>query len=168
MGGSGSGSIKKKYATREEYAEANRENAKKRYHRLRAEKLEGKHPKTTVYQKRVLEKYHKDEERIGHLRETSRGFRVDEDPKEYLKEVREKNKKVFDEIMGDEERWRDIFKFRDDLPIRTKVDGRRKHHLSDEEIKEKTQKLEREFNLVEDRKPKGYSSFKPINEENND
>lgn len=166
MGGVGSGSIKKKYATREEYAAANRENSKKRYHRLRAEKLEGKHPKTRVYQKKQLEKYHNDEERIGHLRETSRGFKVDEDPKEYLKEIREKNKKVFDDIMSDDERWRSIFKFRDDLPNRTKVDGRRKHHLSDEEIKEKREKLEREFNLVEDRRPSQSTYKKTTDEEN--
>lgn len=149
-----------KYATREEYYEANRLKSKERYHRLQAEKR-AKHPNAEKYKKNVKEKYHEDEKRIGERRESARTFKVDEDPKEYLQKVREKNRNMFDEILNDEKRWKEIFRDRDDVSKsqqnkqkynRTTIDGK--------ELTQRLRKLEEEFNLLEDKKGYEGSTYK--------
>jgi hypothetical protein len=174
MGGSGSGrpaSGKKDNSrlTESEKIERNRVRARERWQRLRNEKEAG--VDLSGYEKYKLGykvRYHSDEERLGHLREAGKGFSTEEDPMEWMKAMREKNKKRLDDILNDEEAMERIFSDRNDISDLQRAAQRQKTYLSAKEIKEIEAKLNKEFNLVEDRKPNTYSTFKPINEEKND
>jgi len=171
MGGTGSGrpaSGKKERGrlTLEEKIERNRVRARERWQRLKIQTesepdLKGQ----TLYKLHYRQRYHEDEERLGHLREDGKSFRVDEDPTQWMKEMREKNKKRLDDILNDTEAMERIFSDREDLSQIQKAAQKEKKYLSAKEIKDIETKLNKEFNLVEDRKPNTYSTFKPINEE---
>jgi hypothetical protein len=170
MGGVGSGrpaSGKKNLSrlTLEEKIERNRVRARERWQRLRDEKENG--VPLSGYQKYKLYyrvKYHSDEERLGYLREDGKAIRHDEDPIQWMKYIREKNKSRLDEILNDEEAIQRIFSDREDISDLQKAAQRQKTYLSAKEIKELERKLNEEFNIVEDRRP-GQSTYKPINEE---
>ena len=169
MGGSGSG---RKPAgvrgrlTLEEKVEKNRVRARERWQRLRDETNDGKD--LSGYQKYKLSykvKYHTDEERLGYLRESSLKFALNEDPKDFLIYIREKNRNRLDEILNDVEALERIFSDRDDISDLQRDAQRHKNYYSAKEIKEMERKLEEEFNLVEDRKTNTYSTFKPVTDE---
>jgi hypothetical protein len=171
MGGVGSGrpcsgKRDKSRLTLEEKIERNRVRARERWERLRTQKesepdLKGQ----TLYKLHYRERYHLDEERLGHLREDGKGFRVDEDPTQWMKEIREKNKRRLDDILNDAEAMERIFSDRDDIPALQKAAQREKRYFSEKEIREMERKLNEEFNLVEDRRGIQQSSYKPLNEE---
>ena len=172
MGGLGSGrpaSGKKDNSrlTLEEKVERNRVRARERWKRLRDEKEAG--VDLSGYDKYKLHykvKYHSDEERLGYLREDGKGFKVNEDPKEWMVYIREKNKTRLEQILNDTEAMERIFSDRDDISQLQKSAQRQKNYLSAKEIKEIEEKLNREFNLVEDRRPIQQSSYKPLTEDN--
>jgi len=170
MGGTGSGrpaSGKKERGrlTLEEKIERNRVRARERWQRLRTQTesepdLKGQ----SLYKLHYRQRYHEDEERLGHLREDGKGFRVDEDSTQWMKEMREKNKKRLDDILNDTEAMERIFSDREDLSQIQKAAQKEKKYLSAKEIKEIEEKLNREFNLVEDRRP-NQSTYKKTNNE---
>ena len=172
MGGLGSGrpaaGLKdKRRLTNEERIERNRVRARERWQRLRDERekqpeLKGK----TKYNLYYREKYNKDEERIGHLRQPGKTFKIEEDPIELIKEIKETNKRRLDEILNDPKAMERIFSDRDDIPFLQKQTQRRKTYYTAKEIKEMERKLNEEFNLVEDRKQQ--STFKPKTDDNNE
>jgi hypothetical protein len=102
---------------------------------------------------------------LGYLREDGKPFKVNEDPKEWMKYIREKNKQRLDEILNDSEAMERIFSDRDDISQLQKSAQRQKNYLSAKEIAEIERKLNEEFNLVEDRRGIQQSSYKPVNEE---
>jgi hypothetical protein len=171
MGGLGSGrpaSGKKDNSrlTLEEKIERNRVRARERWQRLRDETEDGK--TLTGYAKYKLGyklRYHDDEERLGFLREDGKALKHNEDPIEWMKYIREKNKSRLDEIFADPEAMERIFADRNDISDIQKAAQRQKNYYSAKEIKEMEAKLNKEFNLVEDRRTNTYSTFKPINEE---
>jgi hypothetical protein len=171
MGGTGSGrpaSGKKDLSrlTLEEKVERNRVRARERWQRLRDEKEAG--VDLSGYEKYKLGykvRYHSDEERLGHLREDGKPFKVNEDPIQWMKEIREKNKKRLDDILNDAEAMERIFSDRNDISDLQRAAQRQKNYLSAKEIKEIEEKLNKEFNLVEDRRGNQQSTYKPINEE---
>ena len=171
MGGLGSGrpaSGKKdnQRLTVDERIQRNRVRARERWQKLRDEKENGEN--LSGYQKYKQQyrlSYHLSEERLGYLRENGRSFSVEEDPIEWMKYIREKNKQRLDEILNDAEAMERIFADRDDISEIQKQAQKQKNYISQKEIKEIERKLEEEFNIVEDRKPNTYSTFKPINEE---
>jgi len=174
MGGPGSGRPVGKnrapkadlsHLTKEEKAERNRQYGRDRWERLRKEKEENS--ELTGYQKYKINykiKYHDDEERIGHLREEGRVFKVDEDPAEFLIYVREKNRRVLDEILNNPEMMEYIFADRNDLSEIQRNAQRQKNYYTAKEIAEKERKLNEEFNIVEDRRPT-QSTYKKTNED---
>jgi hypothetical protein len=172
MGGSGSGrpaSGKKDLSrlTLEEKVERNRVRARERWQRLRNEKEAG--VDLSGYQKYKLHykvKYHTDEERLGYLREDGKVFKVNEDPQQFMVYIREKNKKRLDEILNDVEAMERIFSDRNDISDLQKAAQRQKTYLSAKEIKEIEAKLNKEFNLVEDRRVIQQSSYKPTTNDN--
>jgi hypothetical protein len=159
MGGTGSGrpasgKRNNERLTLEEKIERNRVRARERWHRLKEQKetetdLSGQ----TLYKLHYREKYHKDEERLGYLREDGKGFKVNEDPKQFMVYIREKNRKRLDDILNDAEAVERIFSDRDDISDLQKAAQRQKTYLSSKEIAEIEAKLNKEFNLVEDRRP---------------
>jgi hypothetical protein len=159
MGGTGSGrpasgKRSNERLTLEEKIERNRVRARERWHRLKEQKenqtdLTGQ----SLYKLHYREKYHNDESRLGHLREDGKPFKVNEDPKEWMKYIREKNKQRLDEILNDSEAMERIFSDRDDISQLQKSAQRQKNYLSAKEIAEIEAKLNKEFNLVEDRRP---------------
>ena len=171
MGGTGSGrpaSGKKNMArlTLEEKIERNRVRARERWQRLRDETEDGK--TLTGYAKYKLGyklRYHDDEERLGYLRESGKSFRVDEDPIQWMKQIREKNVKRLDEIFADPEAMERIFADRNDISDVQKAAQRQKNYYSAKEIAEMERKLNEEFNIVEDRRP-SQSTYKQTTEEN--
>jgi hypothetical protein len=173
MGGVGSGrpasgKKDKSRLTLEEKIERNRVRARERWQRLRDEKEQGKD--LSGYQKYKLYykvKYHDDEERLGYLREDGKVFKVNEDPQKFMVYIREKNRQRLDEILNDPEAMERIFSDRDDISDLQKAAQRQKTYMSEKEIKEIEKRLQEEFNIVEDRRPNTYSTFKPINEETN-
>jgi hypothetical protein len=170
MGGQGSGrpASGKKNMTRltlEEKIERNRVRARERWQRLRDEKEAG--VDLSGYQKYKLGyklRYHDDESRLGYLREDGKGLKHNEDPAEWMRYIREKNKTRLDEILNDTEAMERIFSDREDLSQLQKIAQRQKKYMSDKEIKEKLKQLEEEFGLVEDRRP-SQSTYKQTNEE---
>jgi hypothetical protein len=153
-----------RHLTKEEKEERNRQYGRDRWERLRKEKEENSElTGYQLYKENYKIKYADDEKRIGHLREEGRVFKVDEDPAEFLIYVREKNKRILDEILNDEEKMKYIFSDRDDIPEAQKNLQRHRNHYTAKEIKEMERKLNEEFNLLEDRKTQ--STYKPINEE---
>ena len=170
MGGSGSGrpasgKKDKQRLTLEEKVERNRVRARERWQRLRDEKENG--VQLSGYQKYKQQyrlTYHVAEERLGHLRESGKTFRVDEDPIQWMKEIREKNKKRLDDILNDTEAMERIFKDRDDISEIQKNAQRQKKYMSEKEIKEIEKRLQEEFNIVEDRRP-SQSTYKKTNED---
>jgi len=153
-----------RHLTKEEKIERNRKYARERFERLKQEKEENSD--LNLYQRYKINykmKYADDEKRIGHLREEGRVFKVDEDPAEFLIYVREKNRRVLDEILNDTERMEYIFSDRNDLSQIQKNAQRQKHYYTAKEIAEKERKLNEEFNTVEDRRP-GQSTYKKTNE----
>jgi hypothetical protein len=167
MGGTGSGRKAKGVSSRltlEEKIERNRERARERWRRLNAEKEEGTN--LTGYRKyklAVKEKYHTDEERLGYLREDGKVFKVHEDPIQWMKYIREKNRNRLDEILNDSEAMERIFADRDDIPDLQKQQQRQKKYMSEKEIKEIETQLNEEFGLVEDRRP-SQSTYKKTEE----
>ncbi len=171
MGGTGSGrpaSGKKERIrlTLDEKIERNRVRARERWQRLKIQTesepdLKGQ----SLYKLHYRQKYHEDEERLGHLKEDGKPFKVDEDPIEWMKGIREQNRKRLDDILNDTEAMERIFSDREDLSQVQKAAQREKAYLSAKEIKEIEEKLNREFNLVEDRRGNQQSTYKPINEE---
>jgi len=171
MGGTGSGrpaSGKKDRGrlTLDEKIERNRVRARERWQRLKIQTesepdLKGQ----SLYKLHYRQKYHEDEERLGHLKEDGKPFKVDEDPIEWMKGIREQNRKRLDDILNDTEAMERIFSDREDLSQVQKAAQREKAYLSAKEIKEIEEKLNREFNLVEDRRGNQQSTYKPINEE---
>jgi hypothetical protein len=169
MGGPGSGRPVGKnrapkadlsHLTKEEKAERNRQYGRDRWERLRQEKEENS--ELTGYQKYKINykiKYADDEARIGHLREEGRVFKVNEDPAEFLIYVREKNRRVLDEILNNPEMMEYIFADRNDLSEIQRNAQRQKNYYTAKEIAEKERKLNEEFNLIEDRRP-GQSTYK--------
>ena len=169
MGGPGSGRPVGKnrapkadlsHLTKEEKAERNRQYGRDRWERLRQEKEENS--ELTGYQKYKINykiKYADDEARIGHLREEGRVFKVHEDPAEFLVYVREKNRRVLDEILNNPEMMEYIFADRNDLSEIQRNAQRQKNYYTAKEIAEKERKLNEEFNLIEDRRP-GQSTYK--------
>ena len=175
MGGTGSGRPANgkirapkedlRHLTKEEKIERNRKYARERFERLKQEKEENS--ELNLYQKykeNYKIKYADDEKRIGHLREEGRVFKVDEDPAEFLIYVREKNRRVLDEILNDAERMEYIFADRNDLSEIQRNAQRQKHYYTAKEIAEKERKLNEEFNTVEDRRPT-QSTYKKTNED---
>jgi len=155
-----------RHLTKEEKEERNRQYGRERWERLRKEKEENS--ELNLYQKykeNYKIKYADDEKRIGHLREEGRVFKVDEDPAEFLIYVREKNRRVLDEILNDAERMEYIFSDRNDLSQIQKNAQRQKHYYTAKEIAEKERKLNEEFNTVEDRRPT-QSTYKKTTEDN--
>ena len=175
MGGPGSGrpvgknrapKADLRHLSKEEKLERNRQYGRDRWERLRQEKEENS--ELSGYQKYKINyklKYHDDEERIGHLREEGRVFKVHEDPAEFLIYVREKNKKRLDEILNDSEMMKYIFSDRDDIPEAQKNLQRQRSHYTAKEIKEMERKLNEEFNIVEDRRYQ-QSTYKKTTEDN--
>jgi|LakMenEpi03Aug12_release.lakeMendotaPanAssembly.Ray.scaffolds.fasta_scaffold105239_2 hypothetical protein len=170
MGGSGSGrpaSGKRstERLTLDEKIERNRVRARERWQRLRNEKEAG--VDLSGYDKYKLHykvKYHTDEERLGYLREDGKGFKVNEDPKQWMKYIREKNRQRLDDILNDSEAMERIFSDRDDISQLQKSAQRQKKYLTSKEIAEKERKLNEEFNLIEDRRP-NQSTYKKTNNE---
>jgi hypothetical protein len=170
MGGSGSGrpaSGKKDNSrlTLEEKVERNRVRARERWQRLRDEKESGKD--LSGYQKYKLYykvKYHDDEERLGYLREAGKGFGINEDPNEWMKYIRNKNRERLDIILNDVELMERVFSDRDDISDLQRAAQRQKKYYSEKEIREMERKLNEEFGLVEDRRP-GQSTYKKTNED---
>lgn len=174
MGGPGSGRPVGKnrapkadlsHLTKEEKAERNRQYGRDRWERLRKEKEENS--ELTGYQKYKINykiKYADDEARIGHLREEGRVFKVNEDPAEFLIYVREKNRRVLDEILNNPEMMEYIFADRNDLSEIQRNAQRQKNYYTAKEIAEKERKLNEEFNIVEDRRPT-QSTYKKTNED---
>jgi hypothetical protein len=168
MGGNGSGRKPtggRNRLTLEEKVERNRVRARERWQRLKEEKEQS--GDLTGYEKYKLSykvKYHNDEERLGYLRESSLKFRLHEDPYEFLKYVREKNRKRLDEILNDSEAMERIFSDRDDISELQRNAQRQKKYMSEKEIKEKQKKLEEEFGIVEDRRP-SQSTYKKTEED---
>jgi hypothetical protein len=170
MGGVGSGrpcsgKRDKSRLTLEEKIERNRVRARDRWNRLKEQKesqpdLKGQ----TLYKLHYREKYHLNEERLGHLREDGKAFRVDEDPIEWMKRIKEQNKRRLDEIFADPEAMERIFSDRDDIPTLQRAAQREKRYLSAKEIAEIERKLNEEFNIVEDRRPT-QSTYKKSEEE---
>jgi len=166
MGGLGSGrpASGKKDMTRltiDEKIERNRLRARERWQRLRDEKEAG--VDLSGYQKYKLHykvKYHNDEERLGYLREDGKRFKVNEDPEEWMKYIREKNRIRLDEILNDTEAMERIFSDRDDISVLQQQAQRQKKYLSAKEIKEIENRLNEEFNLVEDRRGNQQSTYK--------
>jgi hypothetical protein len=169
MGGTGSGrkpTGSKTKLTFEEKVERNRVRARERWQRLRDETEGGKN--LSGYAKYKLGyklRYHNDEERLGFLREDGKALKHNEDPEEWMKYIREKNKSRLDEILNDVETMERIFSDRDDISDLQKAAQRHKNYFSAKEIAEMERKLNEEFNLVEDRRGNKYSTFKPISEE---
>ena len=97
-------------------------------------------------------------------RESSLKFALNEDPYEFLKYVREKNRTRLDEILNDPEAIERIFSDRDDISELQRNAQRQKKYYSEKEIKEMERKLNEEFGLVEDRRP-GQSTYKKTNED---
>ena len=171
MGGYGSGrpASGKKDMTRltlEEKIERNRVRARERWTRLKTQTesepdLKGQ----TLYKLHYRQRYHEDEERLGYLREDGKGFRVDENPIEWMKKIREQNKSRLDEILNDDETMQRIFADRNDISDLQRAAQREKKYFSEKEIKEMERRLNEEFNLVEDRRGIKQSSYKPVNEE---
>jgi hypothetical protein len=170
MGGTGSGrpaSGKRstERLTLAEKVERNRVRARERWQRLRDEKEAG--VDLSGYDKYKLHykvKYHSDEERLGYLREDGKPFKVNEDPIEWMRYIREKNKTRLEQILNDTEAMERIFSDRDDISQLQKSAQRQKNYLSAKEIAEKERKLNEEFNTVEDRRP-GQSTYKKTNED---
>jgi len=170
MGGVGSGrpcsgKRDKSRLTLEEKIERNRVRARDRWNRLKEQKesepdLKGQ----TLYKLHYRQRYHEDEERLGHLREDGKGFRVDEDPIEWMKGIREQNRKRLDDIFNDTEAMERIFSDRDDIPTLQRAAQREKRYLSAKEIAEIERKLNEEFNIVEDRRGT-QSTYKKSEEE---
>jgi hypothetical protein len=170
MGGQGSGrpAKGKKDMTRltlEEKIERNRVRARERWQRLKEQKeseteLRGQ----SLYKLHYREKYHQNEERLGYLREDGKVFKVHENPIEWMKYIREKNKNRLDEILNDSEAMERIFSDRDDIPQLQKSAQRQKTYLTAKEIAEIERKLNEEFNLIEDRRP-NQSTYKKTNNE---
>jgi hypothetical protein len=158
MGGLGSGrpasgKKDKSRLTLEEKIERNRVRARERWQRLRTQKeteidLSGQ----SLYKLHYREKYHTDEERLGHLREDGKVFKVNEDPQQFMVYIREKNRKRLDEILNDAEAIERIFSDRDDISDLQKAAQRKKSYMSDKEIREIEKRLQEEFNIVEDRR----------------
>jgi hypothetical protein len=169
MGGQGSGrkpTGQGSKLTVEQKIEKNRVRARERWQRLRVKKEEGGELKgMELYKLHYREQYHKNEERLGHLRESSKGFRVDEDPIEWIKYIKEKNKSRLDAILNDAEAMERIFKDRDDITELQRNAQRQKKYMSEKEIKDIEKKLNEEFNLVEDRRTP--STYKPTTDDNN-
>jgi hypothetical protein len=173
MGGSGSGRPANgirapkedlRHLTKEEKEERNRQYSRDRFDRLRQEKAANSELNGyQLYKLNYKMKYHDDEKRIGHLREEGRVFKVDEDPAEFQIYIREKNRRILDEILNDVERMKYIFSDRDDITETQKNLQRQRSHYTAKEIKEMERKLNEEFNLLEDRKTQ--STYKPINEQ---
>ena len=175
MGGPGSGRPVGKnrapkadlsHLTKEEKAERNRQYGRDRWERLRQEKEENS--ELTGYQKYKINykiKYADDEARIGHLREEGRVFKVNEDPAEFLIYVREKNRRVLDEILNNPEMMEYIFADRNDLSEIQRNAQRQKNYYTAKEIAEKERKLNEEFNIVEDRRP-SQSTYKKTTDDN--
>jgi len=169
MGGSGSGrpasgKRNNERLTLEEKIERNRVRARERWHRLKEQKenqtdLTGQ----SLYKLHYREKYHNDESRLGHLREDGKPFKVNEDPKQWMIYIREKNRKRLDDILNDAEAVERIFSDRDDISDLQKAAQRQKNYLSAKEIAEIEAKLNKEFNLVEDRRP-AQSTYKKSEE----
>jgi IMP dehydrogenase/GMP reductase len=173
MGGSGSGRPANgirapkedlSHLSKEEKEERNRQYARDRFDRLRKEKDENSELNGyQLYKLNYKMKYATDESRLAHLREEGRVFKVDEDPAEFMIYIREKNKRVLEEILNDTEKMQYIFSDRDDIPEAQKNLQRQRSHYTAKEIKEMERKLNEEFNLLEDRKTQ--STFKPITDE---
>jgi len=169
MGGLGSGrpASGKRNNSRlnlDEKIERNRVRARERWQRLRQEKEAG--GDLSGYEKYRLGykvRYHNDESRLGHLREDGKPFKVNEDPIQWMKEIREKNKKRLDDILNDAEAMERIFSDREDISDLQKAAQRQKTYLSVKEIAEIEAKLNKEFNLVEDRRP-SQSTYKKSEE----
>lgn len=168
MGGANSGrkpSGRTNRLTLEERIQRNRDRARERWQKLKEQKesepdLKGQ----TLYKLHYREKYHLDEERLGHLKEDGKGFRVDEDPIEWMKKMREQNKKRLDDILNDAEAMERIFSDRNDISDVQRAAQREKSYFSEKEIREMERKLNEEFNIVEDRRP-GQSTYKRTEEE---
>jgi hypothetical protein len=170
MGGLGSGrpaSGKKtnERLTLEEKIERNRVRARERWQRLRTQKetekdLSGQ----SLYKLHYREKYHSDEERLGHLREDGKPFKVNEDPIQWMKYIRSKNKERLDVILNDVEAMERIFSDRNDISDLQKATQRQKTYLSSKEIAEIERKLNEEFNIVEDRRPTQSTYKKSTND----
>jgi hypothetical protein len=158
MGGLGSGrpASGRKNMTRltlAEKIERNRIRARERWQRLRDETEDGK--TLSGYAKYKLGyklRYHNDEERLGFLREDGKALKHNEDPEEWMKYIREKNKSRLDDILNDPEAMERIFADRDDIPMLQKNAQRHKNYYTAKEIAEMERKLNEEFNLVEDRR----------------
>jgi hypothetical protein len=169
MGGVNSGRRPSGQTTRltlEEKVERNRVRARERWHRLKEQKENGTDLKgQQLYKLHYREKYHKDEERLGYLREDGKVFKVHEDPTQFMIYIREKNRKRLDDILNDSEAMERIFADRDDISDLQRSAKRQKNYFSEKEIREMERKLNEEFNLVEDRRGTQQSSYKPLNEE---
>jgi hypothetical protein len=171
MGGSGSGrpASGKKDMTRltlDEKIERNRVRARERWKRLREQKENEEELKgQSLYKLHYRERYHEDEERLGHLREDGKGIKHNEDPAEWMRYIREKNKQRLDEILNDVEAMERIFSDRDDISQLQKSAQRQKTYLSAKEIAEIERKLNEEFNLVEDKRP-SQSTYKKTTDDN--
>ena len=171
MGGSGSGrpaSGKRstERLTLDEKIERNRVRARERWQRLRDEKEAG--IDLSGYEKYKLGykvRYHSDEERLGYLREDGKPFKVNEDPKQWMRYIREKNRQRLDDILNDSEAMERIFSDRDDISQLQKSAQRQKKYLTSKEIAEKERRLQEEFNIVEDRRP-GQSTYKTTTDDN--
>jgi hypothetical protein len=166
MGGVGSGrpaSGKKtnERLTLEEKIERNRVRARERWQRLNKQKeIESELKGQSLYKLHYREKYHENEERLGYLREDGKGFKVNEDPQQWMIYIREKNRKRLDDILNDAEAVERIFSDRDDISDLQKAAQRQKTYLSAKEIAEIERKLNEEFNLVEDRRVNQQSTYK--------
>jgi hypothetical protein len=169
MGGVGSGrpasgKRSNERLTLEEKIERNRVRARERWQRLNKQKeIESELKGQSLYKLHYREKYHENEERLGHLREDGKVFKVNEDPQQFMVYIREKNRKRLDEILNDEEAVERIFSDRDDISDLQKAAQRQKTYLSAKEIAEIERKLNEEFNLVEDRRP-NQSTYKRTEE----
>jgi hypothetical protein len=170
MGGTGSGrpasgKRSNERLTLEEKIERNRVRARERWHRLKEQKeSETELSGQSLYKLHYREKYHSDEERLGHLREDGKVFKVNEDPQQWMIYIREKNRKRLDEILNDAEAVERIFSDRDDISDLQKAAQRQKTYLSAKEIKEIENRLNEEFNLIEDRR-QSQSTYKKTNED---
>jgi hypothetical protein len=165
MGGTGSGrpasgKRSNERLTLEEKIERNRVRARERWHRLKEQKeSETELSGQSLYKLHYREKYHSDEERLGHLREDGKVFKVNEDPQQWMIYIREKNRQRLDDILNDAEAVERIFSDRDDISDLQRAAQRQKTYLSAKEIAEIEAKLNKEFNLVEDRRP-SQSTYK--------
>jgi hypothetical protein len=169
MGGVGSGrpasgKRSNERLTLEEKIERNRVRARERWQRLKEQKEnEGELKGQSLYKLHYRERYHEDESRLGHLREDGKVFKVNEDPKQFMVYIREKNRKRLDDILNDEEAIQRIFSDRDDISDLQKAAQRQKSYLSAKEIAEIERKLNEEFGLIEDRRP-SQSTYKKSEE----